>query len=758
MKPFKDFSNRLKTSIIRFAKVIKRFITGVISNTKKLRIKLRSKFNGLTDNKRDMDGSDNEGMSARINLEKILDFLSKPFRNIKIRTRLFVSFTALVALILIFTGMLWYKKSSEAIKTKISTYSIQITNQLGDYLNKEMDRYQKFINDFSSERTSFQDVLVQMKNPDIDAYKRRQLSESIGVYISQKLGLMGNDVELLKVVLNDEIECHYGNNSIMSKEAQKKIIENIKSSDKINNIEFYIKRDGKGIKCYPMTSRRIVSVSNAKTIGYIICVMKSDYILKQYEGIDLGEGTNIFILDSNGLVISSNSDEFVAGLEFPDKDFVKELTLKNEEKINAFPAYINNKRYLITYTYLDEYGWYLVSNIPYSYLNKETNRLLATMVVIFIICFFATILLSLVITRSISAPLRKLVELMKRNRDGNLTIAQTDKNKDEISVVVNNFNDMIGNIIKIVSKGNESAVNVLYSSEKIEESANKSRILTSSIAATMEEIAQGAASQAMNIANASDYMNKLYDGIKEVEGKTAVVSNIAKNTRMLSEKALGTVENLKDKSTETGEVSKQIINDIIGLNNDMKEIKKIIKMILDISGQTKLLALNATIEAARAGEAGKGFAVVASEVKKLANRTKDASNIINDILNNIQKKTELIVDYANNTSYIIAQQLDAVNETDNAFKTILEGMLDISEQINEVDSSVKEIVSLNEMTKNVLNTISVVSEQAASTSQEVSASTQEQLAGAEKLLQYAGELNKMAQELNETMSIFKINS
>jgi len=126
----------------------------------------------------------------------------------------------------------------------------------------------------------------------------------------------------------------------------------------------------------------------------------------------------------------------------------------------------------------------------------------------------------------------------------------------------------------------------------------------------------------------------------------------------------------------------------------MKEIKKIIKMILDISGQTKLLALNATIEAARAGEAGKGFAVVASEVKKLANRTKDASNIINDILNNIQKKTELIVDYANNTSYIIAQQLDAVNETDNAFKTILEGMLDISEQINEVDSSVKEIVSL----------------------------------------------------------------
>jgi methyl-accepting chemotaxis protein len=116
-----------------------------------------------------------------------------------------------------------------------------------------------------------------------------------------------------------------------------------------------------------------------------------------------------------------------------------------------------------------------------------------------------------------------------------------------------------------------------------------------------------------------------------------------------------------------------------------------------------------------------------------------------------------MVDYTNNTSHIIAQQLDAVNETDNAFKTILGGMSDISEQVNEVDSSVKEIVSLNEMTKNVLRSMSVLSEQAAATSQEVSANTQGQLAGAEELLQYASELSKMAQELNETMSIFKID-
>jgi methyl-accepting chemotaxis protein len=728
-----------------------------VSCIKSLIAELYSKYNVSTDSGRILDEKNNGRVSPCMNFEKILDFLSMPFRSIKIRTRLVLSATSLAFILLTLASVLSYRKSSEAIRTKISTYSIQITNQLGDYLDKEMNKYEKFINDFSSDRTSFQDLLIEMNSPATDLFYRKKLIDDVAIYISQRLGTMGNDVALLKVIVNEEIESFYGSNDILLKADQKKFIKNIESSDKVNNIEFYIREDSKGNKCYPVALKKVISVSNGKTIGYIICIMRDDYILSQYEGVDLGEGANIFILDSNGLVISSDSEEIVTGLEFPDKDFVNELVLKNEEKIYAFPADINNEKCLITYTYLDKYGWYLVSNIPYSYLNKETNSLLKTMIIIFMFCFFITIFLSLIITRSISVPLKRLVELMKQNRDGNLTIAQTDENKDEISVVVNNFNDMIKNIIKIVSKGNESSIKVLYSSEKIEASANKSRCLTSDIAATMEDIAHGSTSQAMGISDAYGYMNKLYDGIKEVEGKTAVVSDIAKNTRMLSEKALGTVENLKNRSTETGEVSNQIINDIIGLNNEMKEIKKIIKMILDISGQTKLLALNATIEAARAGEAGKGFAVVASEVKKLANRTKDASNIINDILNNIQQKTELMVDYTNNTSHIIAQQLDAVNETDNAFKTILGGMSDISEQANEVDSSVKEIVSLNEMTKNVLRSMSVLSEQAAATSQEVSANTQGQLAGAEELLQYASELSKMAQELNETMSIFKID-
>ncbi|HHV29653.1 methyl-accepting chemotaxis protein [Acetivibrio mesophilus] len=751
-----SFSKRLKDWFKGSMAFCKKIIKGMVPRLKSA-LESWQKINNIDSENGDKSIT-NRGFS-HVRFDRILDFLSAPLRNIRIQTRLFVSFTSIALVLLIVTGYLSYSKSSEAMKTKISTYSIQITNQLGGILDREMDKYGKFLNDFSSEKSHFQDVLVNVTKPDVNIFDRRKMINDVEIYMSQMVGALGSNIELMKVVVNDEIEAMYGNNNIIASKDMDKIIEDIEGSKEINNFRFYITEDEQGErKCYPMITKKIISVRTGKKLGYIIFVLKEDFLFNQYKEVDLGEETGIFIVNAEGVVVSSSNKEIDIGVRFEDEEFINNLTISKDKEMYSFPATINDENCLITFTYLEQYGLYLASNIPYSYLNKESNNLLATIIIVFIVCFLITVLLSLIITRSISAPLQKLVGLMKKNRDGCLTVDDTDNNKDEISVVINNFNDMIENLRKVVLKGNESSMHVLGSSQKIKLSANRSRGLTSEIASTMEEIARGSAKQAEDISNAVDCMDKLYDGVKEVEGKTTLVSDIANNTHMLSETALVVVEELKNKSIETKEVTNKIIYDITSLNNDMKEIKKIIKMILDISGQTKLLALNATIEAARAGEAGKGFAVVASEVKKLANRTKDASNIINNILNTIQRKTESTVDYANSTSHIIGQQLESVIQTDNAFKTIREGMADISNQINNVDNSVKDIASLNEMVKNALTSISVLSEEAAATSQNVSSNSREQLMGAEELLEYADQLNKMAQELNETMSIFKIDT
>lgn len=98
--------------------------------------------------------------------------------------------------------------------------------------------------------------------------------------------------------------------------------------------------------------------------------------------------------------------------------------------------------------------------------------------------------------KSISSPLNNLVNLMKKAKNGDLRIKAIDQTKDELSVVLGTFNDMVENIKSLILKVQNSSVEVLNNSDKISSSSIRSYQVSEQISMTIQDLAQGISQQA----------------------------------------------------------------------------------------------------------------------------------------------------------------------------------------------------------------------------------------------------------------------
>ena len=158
----------------------------------------------------------------------------------------------------------------------------------------------------------------------------------------------------------------------------------------------------------------------------------------------------------------------------------------------------------------------------------------------------------------------------------------------------------------------------------------------------------------------------------------------------------------------------------------------------------------------RAGEAGKGFAVVAEEVRKLAEDSSQATELIGKMVHNIKDGIGSIIDLTNKGNHLSQEQLSSMNETEAAFENISDK---ISLVYNQLNSLVDGMNQSNEMTAKVISAvenISAVTEETAAGTEEISASTEEQLNFFNQMNAKIGQLHQMTEEMNEELNKFKL--
>ena len=228
--------------------------------------------------------------------------------------------------------------------------------------------------------------------------------------------------------------------------------------------------------------------------------------------------------------------------------------------------------------------------------EQDEKAAVKGMSVITLISFIIGLAGGVFITRSITRPIIRAVDVSNRLAQGDLTATIEVTSQDETGQLLSAMKTMVERLKNVVADVKTAADNVASGSQEL--------------SAGSEQMSQGTTEQAASAEEASS----------SVEEMNATIRQNADNAMQ--------TEKIAQKSANDALESGKAVSDAV---NAMKDIASKISIIEEIARQTNLLALNAAIEAARAGEHGKGFAVVASEVRKLAERSQVAAGEISQL-------------------------------------------------------------------------------------------------------------------------------
>jgi methyl-accepting chemotaxis protein len=288
-------------------------------------------------------------------------------------------------------------------------------------------------------------------------------------------------------------------------------------------------------------------------------------------------------------------------------------------------------------------------------------------------------LIGFALTRMIAPRLQEATAALERVADKDLTVTVDSDSTDEIgrmSTALNTSVAAMRSVLGTVAQGAEnlSAAAAQMSTRSLEANGNAQSQSgkTNQIAAAAQEMTATIGEISRNAESASDASRRS----AEMANEGGTVMQAAARTM---ERISSATSSVAEKMTELARRS--------------EEIGKVVTVIQDISEQTNLLALNAAIEAARAGEHGRGFAVVAGEVRRLAERTRSATEEIAGTIGSIQHETRQTLDLMAESHQAVDSGIGETSRARQSLEAIIGSSREVEHMIQMIATAATEQTS-----------------------------------------------------------------
>ncbi|MCI8447523.1 MAG: hypothetical protein HFH30_03800 [Eubacterium sp.] len=304
--------------------------------------------------------------------------------------------------------------------------------------------------------------------------------------------------------------------------------------------------------------------------------------------------------------------------------------------------------------------------------------------------------------------------------------------------------EMMDNVLMAaeeVRRGTEGAMDI------VSELNDSSGVVSSSV----QDISNSTQSTADSIQTQTEMTQNIQASIQQTLEYAENMVQVAKNSEELNRNSLRMMESLKKQSESISRTNQGVAVSMEELQERAGAVKTIADTIFGISNQTNLLALNASIESARAGEAGRGFAVVADEIRKLAEKTRQETESIAGILNELSENAQSAAEAVSKSIEAAAEQDGMIAQVSQSFEEINSNVAGLISSIGNIDSMLNLLSDSNNRIVDDITHLSSATEEVTASSMQASELSMQNMQNAESTKEMLSRVLDASHRLDQYM-------